>query len=316
MPPEASSLSSTTTFAPVAPVSSPTPPPAVTPVTAGKQTWVPVVAPEGRILYMEEERYNLTKSLLKAGEDVALIGPPGSGKTDFGRAVLHQALNANVLKHVFQMEYGGITSGDLLDGERTLDADGKLAVIASQWLVAVRHAAAGTPVGIVHDEHNRATPTGVNKQLRAFSHKEYVCDADGKVYKWEPKNLMNISTLNVGFGFTGTSKVDDAFADRFHAIQLELPPAEIVERILTDRYPTLDNATRRGVIRAYTASQTDDESYQLGVRDVLKITNGVVYGGLKLRESVHILIGGAVALRNMPEESVEAIITAVSATTA
>lgn len=253
-------------------------------------------------------------ALYKAGKPIALLGPPGAAKTDLARALMHSALASGRIKETYQMEYGGIVSGDQLDGERTLDEHGRLTILPSEWLKAVRSAAKGIPVAILHDEHNRATQQGVNKQLRSFSHNEFVSDLDG-VLSWDPAQFYHASTLNVGFQFGGTNKLDAAFADRMVPFVIHNPPEEIVEKILEDRYPTMDKPTKKGITMAYSTSHRSEDSYKLSVRDVLKVADGVVLAGMTLRAAVSRIIGGMVALNNLPEEAVESLITAVAATT-
>jgi hypothetical protein len=271
-----------------------------------------IMTPEGRKLYIETELLKAAFELFKAGRNIAFLGEPGVAKTDLARAMMAMALTAGRIKAIYSQEYGGIVSGDLLDGERTLDDNGKLTIIPSQWLQAVRHAATGEAVGIINDEHNRGTPQGINKQLRSFSHQEYSSDLDG-LLTWTPDNLLTISTLNVGFNFSGTSRVDQALGDRFYPLIIEPPPAPIVDTILNDRYPGIDEKVKKGVLTAYTSSRNSEDAYKLTVRDVLKVTDGVLIGGMSLKNSVQRLIGGMVRLNGMPEESVESLVTAMSA---
>jgi midasin (ATPase involved in ribosome maturation) len=271
-----------------------------------------IQTPEGRTLYVETEVLKAIAELFKIGRPIALLGEPGTGKTDLARAIMALALSGGRISKIFSQEYGGIVSGDLLDGERTLDLDGRITIIPSQWLQAVREASKGHAVGLINDEHNRGTPQGLNKQMRSLSHHEYVSDLDG-ILTWNPQHLLMISTLNVGFSFSGTSKVDQALGDRFYPFVLQAPPQEIVEKILDDRYPSMDAKDKKGVLNAYSASRRSEDSYKLTVRDVIKITDGVVYGGMNLKNSVSRLIGGMVMLNGMSEEAVESLVTAISA---
>jgi len=283
--------------------------------TGSPTAYTSILTPEGRKLYIETEVLKAAVELYKVGRNIALLGEPGAGKTDLARAIMHMAHTTGHIKAIYSMEYGGVVSGDLLDGERTLDENGRLTLLPSQWLQAVRHASTGVPVGLINDEHNRGTQQGLNKQMRSFSHQEYVSDLDG-ILTWKREHLLTISTLNVGYQFGGTSKVDVALADRFFPFILETPPAPIIENILNDRYPGLDASVIKGVIQAYSSSRKSEDAYKLTVRDVLKVTDGVTIGKLSLKNSVQRLIGGMVKLNGLPEESVESLITAISAVSA
>lgn len=197
--------------------------------------------------------------------------------------------------------------------EKTIGDGGKLEIIPSEHLKAVRAAAAGHKVGYVLDEVNRGSPQGVNKLLRQYAQWEYSSDLDG-ILRFDPVNLMSIATLNVGFGFSGTSRMDAALIDRFYPILLTPPPANVLADILADRYgSTLDARPKAGIVNAYEKSRASEDSYKLGVRDAIRIADGVVYGGMTLREAVEILVGGSVMMNGMGEEATESLITVVSA---
>lgn len=198
--------------------------------------------------------------------------------------------------------------------EKTIGDGGKLEIIPSEHLKAARKAAAGEKVGYLLDELNRGAPQGTNKLLRQYAPPyQYSSDLDG-VLSFDPKNLMSIATLNVGFGFTGTSRTDAALIDRFYPILLTPPPALVLKDILTDRYAgKLDTRTEAGILNAYDKSRGSDDSYKLGVRDALMLADGVIHGGLSLRDSVEILVGGKVQMNGLDASSMESLITVVSA---
>lgn len=289
-----------------------------------------IMTAEGSKLYFDETKLRLIAGLLKAGKPVALIGEPGSGKSELARAILYQALNAHAKElaqtdssivpqeyaraHFFQQEFAGIVSGDVLDGEKSIGDGGKLEIIPSEHLKAARLAAQGQKVGELLDELNRGAPQGTNKLLRQFAPPyEYSSDLDG-ILKFEPKNLMAIATLNVGFGFTGTTRSDAALIDRFYPILLTPPPAVVLKDILTDRYDgKLNTSSETGILNAYEKSRASEDSYKLGVRDALMLADGILEGGLTLRQSVEILVGGKVQMNGLDVSSMESLITVVSA---
>lgn len=264
-----------------------------------------ILTDKGTTLYVPTRELKLIVGLLKQGRPVALIGEPGSGKTDLARAIVRAAK----VDHFHQQEFGGIVSGDLLDGERTLDSDGKLTIIPSEHLKAVRAASKGERVGYVLDELNRGTPQGLNKLLRQYSHNEYSSDIDG-ILSYNPKNLLSIATLNVGFGFTGTSRMDAALIDRFYPVRLSAPERDIASKILDDRFGTaLPAKAKDGILKVYSASRKKEDVYRMGVRDVLRTADGIVHGEMSLVEAIEVLVGGTAAMGGFSEESVEALIT-------
>jgi len=148
----------------------------------------------GQTLYLDTPTYDLINALLDLGSNLFLAGEAGVAKTEVANAIfLERGLPT------YQMETGAISSGDQLDGERTLDKDGKLTVIPSELLKAVRQADKGDKVGFIADELNRVGAAGaVNKLLRLFgSQREYASDLDG-VLKVQDR-LQTIATANVGY---------------------------------------------------------------------------------------------------------------------
>ena len=268
--------------------------------------------PASKVLYIEEIRAKLIVSFMKRGTPVAILGEAGSGKTELARALMKR------LKpdEFYQMEFGAITSGDQLDGDMILEAGPtgtKTTHVPSEHLKAVRSAHAGKKVGYVLDELNRASMFGINKMLRLYAQWEYVSNLDG-VFNIKPENLVSVATLNVGFGFSGTNKVDKAVADRFRCIRLAPPPAEILSRILNERFPGINADAVKGIVKIFNASRQSSDGYALGVRDALGLAEGVHYAGIDLIQAVEILVDGSAYLEGVPQEATEALIaTAKSA---
>lgn len=92
-------------------------------MTATPVKFARILTKEGQSLYFDDIKLRLIAGLLKAGRPVALIGEPGSGKSELGRAILHKALEAHekanpgAVTHFHQQEFAGIVSGDMLDGK-------------------------------------------------------------------------------------------------------------------------------------------------------------------------------------------------------
>lgn len=150
----------------------------------------------GQTLYIETPTYDLINKLLDLGSNLFLIGPAGVAKTEVANAIFTER---GLAPHIYQMETGAISSGDQLDGERTLDTHGKLAVIPSELLKAAQAASSGNKVGFIADELNRVGAAGaVNKLLRLYSgQREYVSDLSGVLKVGD--NMLTMATANVGY---------------------------------------------------------------------------------------------------------------------
>lgn len=253
------------------------------------------------LLYVENLKLQIAVTYLKQGTPVAFLGESGSGKTEIARAIMAR-INTD---RFYQMEFGGIVSGDMLDGIFTLQG-AETVHLPTEHLKAVRDAAAGLKVGYVLDELNRASPSGINKLLRLYGQSEYVSDIDG-VLKINKRNLLSIATLNIGFGFTGTSRVDGALVTRFKAIKLSSPHPDILSRVLVERYPSIDAKDVKAICAIYKASRENSKSYQLGVRDALGLAE-LAAAGIRLIDAVETVIGGAAKLMSLNDETVDAVI--------
>lgn len=258
--------------------------------------------PASEQLYVETRILRIIVSALIEGKPVALLGEQGSGKTEIARAVLSRF----DIHKFFQQEFGGMVSGDQLDGTFVM-VGGETKHLPTEHLKAVRLASEGHRIGYLQDELNRASMFAVNKLLRLYAKPyEYVSDLN-EVLKVAPTNLLTIATLNVGFGFTGTNKVDVAVANRYRAIKLMPAPGEIVTKVIEERYPHIDPGAIKQIVRVYDASRKSEDSYKLGMRDVQDLAAAMSYGAT-LVDAVEVIIGGAAHLQGLPHEAVEAVI--------
>jgi hypothetical protein len=254
-------------------------------------------------LYVPTRTLKIIGGMLSIGQPVAVLGESGAAKTELARAIMNRAK----IDVFHQMEFGGITSGDQLDGMFTFEGN-ETKHYPSEHLKAVRSAAAGLRVGYVQDELNRGSQFGLNKLLRLYATPyEYVSDIDG-VLRVKPKDLLTIATLNVGFGYTGTNKVDIAIANRYRAVRLEPPPIEILSRILEERFVGIDPDAVKGIGKIYQASRASEDAYRLGVRDAIGLAQVIVHCGLDLIDAVEELLSGSAQLHGLPEEAVESVI--------
>jgi len=265
---------------------------------------------DSEMLYVEAKQLQMIIRFLAAGEPIALLGEAGSGKTELSRAIGRHFMKHLGVEALYQQEFAAVFHADILDGYMQL-RNGSTEHIPSEHLKAIRAAADGKKVFYILDEVNRATPQGLNAMLRLYQQWDYIASTQ-EHYTVDPNNLISVATLNIGHGFSGAHVMDDAFLDRWSPIELAAPPAQILARILADRFSedVLSAKEQKNLVNLYEKSRKGDRrDYKLGVRDVLRIAKGIAIGGHDLFTSLDIFIGGAVRLRNMPAEQSESLIT-------
>ena len=260
----------------------------------------------GQELLVESDTLDLISNLIDAGSHIFLYGAAGTAKTELAEAIL-----ASKGKTVFQMETGSITSGDQLDGERTLDNDGKLTTVPSELLKAMREAAKGNPTGLVLDELNRvAAPAAVNKLLRPLSaQREYATDLNGVLDIGT--NLSFVATANIGY--FGTTRLNEALLDRFDAIEMKPISGDALAYMLTSRYPSVDKKVITRLVkfvdnnRKHVQNDPDAGIAPISTRDALRILRGVSVG-LSPIDAITRLVGGQLAILQMDQESIDGLV--------
>lgn len=267
----------------------------------------------GQVLYVDTKVYDLMNNLLDQNANLFLAGPAGVAKTELADAIFRER---GLAPHVYQMETGAISSGDQLDGERTLDTDGKLTVIPSELLKAAKVAATGVKVGMILDELNRVGSAGaVNKLLRLYSgQRQYSSDLDGILTVGD--NMATIATANVGYH--GTVRLNEALLDRFDPIEMAPISGKVLIAMLEERFPSvaIGDITKvasfsDSVFKAWE-KDPDGDLRPISTRDAQRIVRGIA-AGLTPTEAVTKLVGGQLAIQQRPAESIEALVTQAKA---
>lgn len=267
----------------------------------------------GQTLYIETPTYDLINKLLDLGSNLFLVGPAGVAKTEVANAIF---VERGLDPHIYQMETGAVSSGDQLDGERTLDTDGKLAVIPSELLKAAKAAHAGSKVGFIADELNRVGAAGaVNKLLRLYGgQREYVSDLDGVLRVGN--NMLTMATANVGYH--GTVRLNEALLDRFDPIEMRPIAGKVLCAMLEERYPTVSTtdiakvASFSDAIQKAFDREPDGDLRPISTRDAQRIVRGIA-AGLTPVEAVTKLVGGQLMIQQRPVEAIDALVTQAKA---
>jgi MoxR-like ATPase len=269
------------------------------------------INPNSKTLYAETRDLMAIMGNLLDGAAVALMGESGVMKTTLARSIMLR-LQPDSLR---MMEFGGVTDPSLLEGT-TVVVNGDTLHRPTEHLLAVREAAAGLRVGYIQDELNRAVSMAVNKLLRLYEEPyEYVSDEDG-ILRVPRDNLLTIATLNIGFGFSGTHRIDTAIAQRYTGITIDAPPKEILSRIVEEAFPEIAASATHAICRIYEASRSSDDAYQLTVRDALRVARTHTRAQLSLIDSVEVIVRAAARMENLPEEAVESVIATAKSVSA
>jgi nitric oxide reductase NorQ protein len=259
----------------------------------------------GEKLYVSVELFDLIDNLcIKAGQPVLLFGDAGTAKTELATAVF-KAAGLGAIK---SMEFGSITSGDQLDGERTFDADGKITTIPTELLEAMRVANTGVKTGLVLDELNRvATPAAVNKLLRALdSTKQYKSDLEGT---YSTKDISFVATMNVGY--SGTVRLNPALMDRFVAIEVKPIPVVLLEKMLIERHPGIDAKFVKKLCKLVGQTREKGEDARpISTRDAKRIVQAVLAGTDPVR-AIETLIGGQSKIMGEDKSQVDGLMVQV-----
>ena len=264
---------------------------------------------DGNSLYLDTPTYTLVNGLLDQGGNVFLFGEAGVAKTELANAILRD--RGMLEADIYQMETGAVSSGDQLDGERTLDTSGKLAVVPSELLKAVQSAAGGTKTALILDELNRVQAAGaVNKLLPLFSgQRRYNSDLDGRLEVG--RNLQTIATANIGFH--GTVRLNEALLDRFDPIEVLPITGRVLATMLAERFPTVGPKDITKIVefsdqvRSAYNKDKDGDLRPISTRDAQRILRGVV-AGLTVTQSITRLVGGQLQIQQRPTEAVDALV--------
>jgi MoxR-like ATPase len=216
---------------------------------------------------------------LRRGEglvaNLLITGPTGSGKTE-GLKKLGKKHNVPVYK----VDCGSITTADKWVGHKEVDEKGTHYVLSEhlRWL-----SADGCEPGlVVYDELSRLHPS---------LHNILIPILDGSQSIWVPELGVNVNvhpdtliaaTANIGSGYSGTYRMDDALVGRFgYRIEQEFPPIpEEVKVISTRTGVPADKAKILVEIAAQTRQKAanSDLSFPISTRNLLDAGNLVASG--------------------------------------
>lgn len=188
----------------------------------------------------ESEIYDYAR---RTQQVVLLTGPAGTGKTSSARNYAAVKQLPFVVIELTQQIDQSVTQGRFVPTGSGNTVKWKY----SQLATAIQQ-----PSVILLNELTRMTPKAASLFLRLLQERELVVEPLNQVIKVHPECLV-IADQNTGFGYTGTSKQDNALLDRFN-LKLEFKYDEAIEGQFIKSPALL--AFAQGV---RTSSDTNDE---------------------------------------------------------
>jgi len=176
--------------------------------------------------YIPSETLRVIEDFLFSGFHVMLTGHSGCGKTTFG-----QVWAASRGMAVHKVNCGAIRSPRDWFGRHEFREGTGTVFVSTRFLEMLER-----PGLIILDEINRTAPENHNPILNLLDdNREVYVEELGRHVRVHPEVLF-IATRNAGRHHTGTFRLDHALEDRFQEIRLELPPEEVIARLLAEKY--------------------------------------------------------------------------------
>jgi MoxR-like ATPase len=207
--------------------------------------------------------------------NLLVTGPTGAGKTEG----MKEAAKENNLP-LYKVDCASITTADKWVGHKEVDEKGTHYVLSEhlRWV-----SADGCEPGIVlYDELTRLHPSLLNILIPLL---------DGSQSIWVPELGINVNvhpdtlfaaTANIGAGYSGTYRLDDAIAGRFgYRIEQAFPPVPEEVKVLVSRTGIDDGKAKTLVdIAQQTRNKvaSSDISFPISTRNLLDTANLVASG--------------------------------------
>lgn len=161
--------------------------------------------------------------------NLLITGPSGCGKTEgIKRAGERFGMP------VYKVDCASITTADKWLGHKEVDAEGTHYILSEhlRWLGAIDCA----PGIVLYDEINRLHPSLLNLLIPVLDGSQSIWVPElGTTIQVHPDTLI-AATANIGAGFSGTYKMDDALSYRFgYRLEQDFPPVAEEVKILTER---------------------------------------------------------------------------------
>ena len=207
--------------------------------------------------------------------NLLITGPTGCGKTEG----IKNAARENNLP-LYKVDCASITTSDKWVGHKEVDEKGTHYVLSEhlRWL-----SADGCEPGVIlYDELTRLHPSLLNILIPVL---------DGSQSIWVPELGVNVNvhpdtmicaTANIGAGYSGTYRLDDAISGRFgYRIEQNFQPLAEEVKVLTNR-TGIDDAKAKILceiaVQTRQKVQASDLSFAVSTRNLIDAANLVASG--------------------------------------
>ncbi len=213
--------------------------------------------------------------------NLLVTGPSGSGKTE---GLLRAGKKRGV--PVYKVDCASITTTDKWVGHKEVDEKGTHYVLSEHLMMV---SAQGMEPGlVVYDEINRLHPSLLNILIPILDGSQSIWVPEiGQRINVHPQTLF-AATANIGAGYAGTYKLDDALSGRFgFRIEQGFPPPDQEVQVLTNR-TGVDQAKAKTLVEIAAASRnkvtTSELSFAIATRNLLD-TAVLVASGMSIMEA-------------------------------
>lgn len=213
--------------------------------------------------------------------NLLVTGPSGCGKTEGLRRAGQMAGMP-----VYKVDCASITTSDRWVGHKEIDEKGTHYILSEhlRWVSATDC----EPGLVIYDEINRLHPTLLNILFPLLDGSQRIWVPDLGIHVDVHPQTIFAATANIGAGFSGTHRMDDALTGRFgFRMERNFPPIEEEVKVLVER-TGVDEKQAKILVDIATQTRnkvnTGDLSMPVATRNLLD-TSALVAAGMTIQQA-------------------------------